>query len=57
MGDVVILFDGKTFEEPFQFMRQMRRVRAGETKTFDIIRGEHRMTLNVTFGPRPKTSP
>ncbi len=57
VGDVVILFDGKTFDEPFQFMRQMRRVRAGETKTFEIIRGEHRMTLNVTFGPRPKTTP
>jgi S1-C subfamily serine protease len=56
VGDVVILFDGKTFDEPFQFMREMRRVRAGETKPFDIIRGDRRMTLNVTFGPRPKTT-
>jgi S1-C subfamily serine protease len=56
-GDVVILFDGKTFDEPFQFMREIRRARAGETKAFDIIRGDRRMTLNITFGPRPKTGP
>lgn len=56
VGDVLIMFDGKTFDEPFQFMREMRRVRAGETKAFDIIRGDRRMTINVTFGPRPKTA-
>jgi hypothetical protein len=37
-------------------MREMRRVRSGETKAFDIIRGDRRMTLNITFGPRPKTN-
>ena len=56
VGDVVIIFDGKTFDEPFQFMREMRRVRAGESKAFDIIRGERRMTINITFGPRPKAT-
>lgn len=55
-GDVVILFDGKAFDEPFQFMREIRRARAGETKAFEIIRGDRRMTLNITFGPRPKTT-
>jgi S1-C subfamily serine protease len=56
VGDVVIMFDGKTFDEPFQFMREMRRVRAGEAKVFEIIRGDRRMTINITFGPRPKAS-
>jgi S1-C subfamily serine protease len=54
VGDVVILFDGKTFDEPFQYMREMRRARSGETKAFDIIRGDRRMTITVIFGPRPK---
>lgn len=53
-GDVIILFDGRTFDEPFQFMREIRRVRAGETKELDIIRGDRRMTIKITFGPRPK---
>ena len=55
-GDVIIMFDGKTFEEPFQFMREMRRARVGESKDFDVIRGDRRMTIKVTFGPRPKAA-
>jgi hypothetical protein len=35
-------------------MREMRRARSGETKAFDIIRGDRRMTITVIFGPRPK---
>jgi S1-C subfamily serine protease len=53
-GDVIILFDGKAFSEPFQLMRAIRRARVGETKDFDIIRGDRRMTITVTFGSRPK---
>jgi S1-C subfamily serine protease len=56
VGDVIILFDGKTFEEPFQFMHEMMQVRAGQTKEFEIVRGDRRMTIQVTFGPRPKGS-
>ena len=54
VGDVIILFNAKTIAEPFQLMREIRRVRAGETNEFDIIRGDRRMTIKVTFGPRPK---
>jgi serine protease Do len=56
VGDVIILFDGKTFEEPFQFMHEMMQVRAGQMKEFEIVRGDRRMTIQVTFGPRPKGS-
>ena len=53
-GDVIIQFDGRTFELPFQLMREMRRTRAGEVKTIEIIRGDRRMTLQAKFGARPK---
>ena len=29
---------------------------AGVTKAFDIIRGDRRMTITVTLGPRPKAT-
>jgi serine protease Do len=54
VGDVIILFNAKTIPEPFQLMREIRRVRAGETKELEVIRGDRRMTIKVTFGPRPK---
>lgn len=53
-GDVIIQFDGRTFELPFQLMREMRRTRAGEVKAIEIIRGDRRMTLQARFGARPK---
>ena len=53
-GDVVIQFDGRKFEESFQLMRQIRRVRAGEMKDLDVVRKERRLTIHVTFQPRPK---
>jgi S1-C subfamily serine protease len=54
VGDVIILFEGKTFDDPNKFMREIRKMRAGETKEFDIVRGDRRMTITVTLGPRPK---
>jgi S1-C subfamily serine protease len=57
VGDVIILYDGKTFEEPFQVMRDIMRARVGEVKEFDIIRGDRRLTIKVTFGSRPKREP
>lgn len=53
-GDVIIEFDGRKFEESYQLMRQIRRARAGETKEFDIVRDERRITVKVTFQARPK---
>lgn len=53
-GDVVILFDGRPFTNSSQLMQNVRMSHVGETKELEIIRGERRMTLKVTFVPRPK---
>ncbi len=55
-GDVVIEFDGRRFEESYQLMRQIRRTRVGEKKAFEIVRDEHKIDVQITFGPRPKAS-
>ena len=57
VGDVIILYDGKTFAEPFQVMREIMQARVGEAKEFEIIRGDRRLTIKVTFGSRPKRGP
>ncbi|MFZ4764101.1 MAG: S1C family serine protease [Roseimicrobium sp.] len=53
-GDVIIQFDGRTFNEPVRLIHEMSLAHAGETKVLEIIRGDRRFSIPVTFGRRPK---
>ena len=53
-GDVVILLDGRPFNDTSELMQSVRLSRVGESKSLSVVRGDRRVEVTVTFGPRPK---
>lgn len=52
-GDVIIEFDGKEVNEPFQLRNMVANTPPGETKELKIIREGETKTLKVTIGELP----
>jgi len=52
-GDVIIEFDGKELNEPFQLRNMVAGIQPGETREIKIIREGEAMTLKVTIGELP----
>ena len=52
-GDVIIEFDGKEINEPFQLRNMVAGIHPGETREIKIIREGEAMTLKVTIGELP----
>lgn len=52
-GDVIIEFDGKEVNEPFQLRNMVANTPPGETKPMKIIREGEVKTLQVTIGDLP----
>ncbi|MBI5409325.1 MAG: DegQ family serine endoprotease [Nitrospirae bacterium] len=52
-GDVIIEFDGKEVNEPFQLRNMVAGIPPGETKEMKIIREGETKTLSVTIGELP----
>jgi S1-C subfamily serine protease len=49
-GDVIASIDGHTLPDFDRLTARIAQHRAGETTEIEIIRGEERKKLNVTFG-------
>jgi serine protease Do len=52
-GDVIIEFDGKELNEPFQLRNMVAGIHPGETREIKIIREGEARTLKVTIGELP----
>jgi serine protease Do len=52
-GDVIVEFDGKEINEPFQLRNMVASIHPGDTREIKIIREGEARTLKVTIGELP----
>jgi len=52
-GDVIVAVDGHPIRTTSDLPIQVSKLRPGDTAKLDIIRGGHRMTVDVKLGQRP----
>lgn len=52
-GDVVLEYDGKKTDEPFQFRNMVANSQPGEEHSVKLLRGGNPMTLKVVIGELP----
>jgi S1-C subfamily serine protease len=49
-GDLIVAIDGQQITDPQDINTIMEKHQAGDTVSVTIVRGQHRMTVNVTLG-------
>jgi len=52
-GDIIIEYDGKRIETPFQLRNMVAETRPGDTVEINIIRNQNRLTMKVKIGELP----
>jgi serine protease Do len=53
-GDVVLAVNGKAVEDATDLTREVGKLIAGSENTFRVLRGDKRITIDVTVGERPE---
>ena len=56
-GDVLLAMDGKALDQKGVFNRLMSAKRWSDTATYEVLRGEEKVTLVARFARKPKEAP
>ena len=48
-GDIILSMDGETINRVFDVIYHVRQKKAGDTCQIEVLRGQEKMTVGVTF--------